>query len=122
MVEEVRAVIEIHIGGKIGSRIPNEHIRTRMRTMLDRLPARPVTARIRFADVNGPKGGNDVRCAVLVELPGQPTIQVERLAPTPRQAFEASYDRLVRQLEACGERWQDNRRHPKKYYAARRLL
>lgn len=114
--------MEIYIEGRVGSGIPSEHVRTRMRRALSRLPFSPVTAHVRFADVNGPKGGDDVRCAVLVGLPHQPSIRVERVAPTCRRAFESSYERLVRQLEERRERWQDDRRHPKKYYAARRVL
>jgi putative sigma-54 modulation protein len=113
--------MEIHIEGNVDRPIPSGHVRTRMRRVLSRLPVQPVTAHVTFADVNGPKGGNDIRCAVLVALPRQPSIRVERLAPTPRLAFDASYDRVARQLERCRERWQDSRRRPRKYYAARRL-
>jgi ribosome-associated translation inhibitor RaiA len=99
--------MEIHIEGSVGRPIPRGHVGARMRRVLSRLPVNPVTAHVTFADVNGPKGGNDIRCTVLVELPRQPSIRVERLAPTPRLAFDASYDRVVRQLEQYRERWQD---------------
>jgi len=114
--------MEIRIEGSVTPAIPRAHVTTRMRQVLRRLPVHPVTAHVTFTDVNGPKGGNDIRCAVLVEVPRQPSIRVERRAPTPRLAFDASYDRLVRQLERYRERWQDSRRRPKKYFAARRLL
>jgi ribosome-associated translation inhibitor RaiA len=114
--------MEIHIDGNVGGSIPRGHVRARMRRAVSRLPIHPVTAHVTFVDVNGPKGGNDIRCAVLVELPYQPSIRVERLARTPRLAFDASYDRVVRQLARHRERWQDSHRHPKKYYAAKRLL
>jgi ribosome-associated translation inhibitor RaiA len=112
----------IHIEGeRIGRLIPREHVIARLDQALSRLPLHPVAARVRFSDVNGPKGGPDIRCALLVELPGRPPIRVEREAITPRLAFDATYERLVRQLERSRERWQDERRHPKKYYAASRL-
>ena len=114
--------MEILIEGNVGRRIPRAHIATRLSRALSRLPVSPVTAHVRFSDVNGPKGGLDIRCTVLVELPRQPAIRVERLAETPRLAFDASYDRVVRQLERSRERWQNDRRHPKKYYLAKRLL
>lgn len=117
----MRAARTIEVGGDIGGRLPREHITARLGRALSRLPVRPVTARVRFSDVNGPKGGDDIRCALLVELPRQPAIRVERAATTPRLAFDASCDRLVRQLERSRERWQNERRHPKKYYAASRL-
>jgi putative sigma-54 modulation protein len=112
----------IIITGSIGCPIPLGYVGARMRRVLSRLPVHPVTAHITFRDVNGPKGGNDIRCAVLVELPRQPSIRIERLGRTPRLAFDASYDRVVRRLEQYRERRQDTRRHPKKYYVARRLL
>jgi ribosome-associated translation inhibitor RaiA len=114
--------MEIHIEKDVDRPIPRGHVTTRMRQVLSRLPLHPVTAHVTFADVNGPKGGNDIRCAVRVELPRQPPIYVERVAPTPRLAFDASYDRMVRQLERYRERWQESRRHPKKYYVAKHLL
>lgn len=113
--------MEIHIEGNVNRPIPRGHATTRLREVLSRLPVQSVTAHVTFADVNGPKGGNDIRCAVRVELPHQPPIVVERVASTPRLAFDAVYDRVARQLERDRERWQENRRHPKKYYAARRV-
>ena len=114
--------MKIQIQGTTGGRIPRVYVTTRMTRALGRVPLDPVTAHITFSDVNGPKGGNDIRCAVLVDLPHQPSIRVERLAPTPRLAFDATYDRVARQLDRYRERWQDSRRHPKTYFAAKRLL
>jgi ribosome-associated translation inhibitor RaiA len=114
--------MEIRIEKEVDRPIPRAHVTTRLRRVLSRLPLAPVTAHVTFADVNGPKGGNDIRCAVRVELPRQPPIHVERVAPTARLAFDASYDRMVRQLERHRERWQDSRRRPKKYFVAKRLL
>jgi ribosome-associated translation inhibitor RaiA len=112
---------EIRIEGTVGRRIPRAYVTERLSRVLDRLPLAPVTARVTFSDVNGPKGGVDIRCTVLVDLPHQPAIRVEQAATTPRLAFDQSYDRVVRKLERSRERWQENRRHPKKYYAAKRL-
>jgi ribosome-associated translation inhibitor RaiA len=47
---------------------------------------------------------------------------VERTAETPRLAFDAAFAVLERQLEQYRERDRDSKRHPKKYFAARRLL
>ena len=113
---------DIRIEGNMDRRIPRAYVTTRMSRVLNRLPAGPVTAHVTFSDVNGPKRGNDVRCGVLVELPRQPAIRVERVATTPRLAFDQTYDRVVRQLERYRDRWQEDRRHPKKYYVAKHLL
>jgi len=112
---------EIRIEGTVGGRIPRAYVIERLSRVLDRLPLAPVTAHVTFSDVNGPKGGVDIRCAVLVELPHQPALRVERAAPTPRLAFDQSYSRIVRQLQRSRERWQESRRHPKKYYVAKLL-
>ena len=80
--------MEIQINGKVGRSIPRAHVGARLRRALSRLPVDPVTARVTFADVNGPKGGNDIRCAVLIELPRQPSIRVERLASNREIAAE----------------------------------
>jgi putative sigma-54 modulation protein len=116
------ATTQIRIEGNVGHPIPRSHITTRLSRALGRLPLAPVTAHVTFSDVNGPKGGEDIRCAVLVEVPHQPAIRVERVAASPRVAFDESCDRIIRQLERSRERWQDGRRHPKKYYVAKRLL
>jgi ribosome-associated translation inhibitor RaiA len=114
--------VSIAIAGNIDRPIPHEHVATCMRRVFDRLPLPPVTVQVTFHDVNGPKGGDDIRCAVLVQLPRRPSIRVERAGRTPRLAFDATYDRIVRQLEDDRERRRDNRRHTKKYFVAKRLL
>lgn len=102
-------------------RIPRAHVMSRLEELLQRLPVRPLTARVRFSDVNGPKGGVDIRCGILVTVPGEPPIRVERTATTARLAFDEGYDRLCRRAERPRRRWRESQRHPKKYYAARRL-
>jgi ribosome-associated translation inhibitor RaiA len=62
-----------------------------------------------------------MRCALTVRLPFRPSIRVERTAETPRLAFDAAFAILERQLEQYRERDRDSKRHPKKYFAARRL-
>lgn len=114
--------MQIDIEGKLGRPIPREHVRARLADVLDRPGIRPVRTRVTFTDVNGPKGGDDVRCALLLELPRQPSIRIARRGTTPRRAFDEAYDRLVRRLEERLERGRDLRRRPKKYYVARRLL
>ena len=114
--------MSIQIAGTIDRPIPHEHVATRMRRILERLPLPSVTANVTFRDVNGPKGGDDIRCAVLVQLPRRPPMCVERAGRTPRLAFDATYDRIVRQLDDDRGRRRDNRRHTKKYFAAKRLL
>ena len=119
---DTRGAMDIRIENETELRIPREHVITRITQALNRAVVRPANARITFSDVNGPKGGADIRCALLLELPGHPPIVADRVATTPRLAFDASYARIARQLEAERRRWQASRRRPKKYFAAMRLL
>jgi ribosome-associated translation inhibitor RaiA len=88
---------------------------------LANLAVAPVKGQAAFFDDNGPKGGRAMRCALTVRLPFRPSIRVERSAVTPRLAFDAAFAVLERQLERYRERDRDSKRHPKKYFAARRL-
>ena len=112
----------IHIDGDIDPRIPRGHVMARLEHALSRLPMPPVATHVRFTDVNGSKGSDDICCALVVELPRQPCLHAECLAATPRLAFDATCRRLVRQLERSRGRRRQDRRHPKKYYAAARAL
>ena len=47
---------------------------------------------------------------------------LQHAAETSRPAFDEAFRSLERQIERYRERDRDNRRHPKKYYAARLLL
>jgi ribosome-associated translation inhibitor RaiA len=101
-------------------------LRTRISDLLSAALApvqvKPLAAQVAFFDDNGPKGGRAVRCALTVRVPYRPTVRVEQVAETPRLAFDASFKSLERQLERYRERDRDSRRHPKKYFAAKRLL
>lgn len=112
----------IRIDAMPGRRIPHAHVTTALEKALGRLPLHPVGARVTFTDVNGPKKGVDMECALLVTLPARPSLRVVRRAATPRLAFELAYDVLVRRLEQAREQHDDARRRPKKYYGAKRLL
>jgi ribosome-associated translation inhibitor RaiA len=89
---------------------------------LEKVTVAPVKGQVAFFDDNGPKGGRAMRCALTVRLPFRPSIRVERSAVTTRLAFDAALAVLERQLKRYRERDRDNKRHPKKYFAARRGL
>jgi ribosome-associated translation inhibitor RaiA len=96
---------------------------TRLMTeAIAKLAVAPVGGQASFFDDNGPKGGRAMRCALTVRLPFRPSIRVERSAVTSRLAFDATFAVLERQLERYRERDRDNKRHPKKYFAARRAV
>jgi ribosome-associated translation inhibitor RaiA len=89
---------------------------------LETIKVAPIRARVTFFDDDGPKGGLALRCAVDLRVPYRPAIHIEHVAATPRLAFDGVMAALERQLERYRERARENRRHPKKYFVAKRLL
>ena len=82
----------------------------------------PVSARIAFSDESGPKGGAHIRCALTLEVPRQQTLHAEDVGDTPRRAFDGAFAGLKRRLAREVGQARDQRRHPKKYFVAKRLL
>ena len=115
------AIREIEIKGIRDSAL-RALISDRLGRVLKPLQVEPLAAQVTFFDDDGPKGGRAVRCALTVRVPYRPTLRVEHTSETPRLAFDASIKRLDRQLERYRERDRDSRRHPKKYYVAKRLV
>ena len=97
-------------------------ISRQMSGALQPLEVRPLSAQAVFFDDNGPRGGRAIRCALTVRLPYRPTVRTEHTAETARLAFGGAFATLERQLERYRDRDRDSRRHPKKYFAAKRLL
>jgi ribosome-associated translation inhibitor RaiA len=116
------AVEPIQISGIERDAALRARTRKLMTATLAKLAVGPVRSQATFVDDNGPKGGPAMRCALTVRLPYRPSVRVERSAETPRLAFDAAFAVLERQLERYRERDRDNKRHPKKYFAARRAV
>ena len=108
----------VDIVGATGYTALHAFVRERLDKALGRVRARPHSARVTFFDDNGPKGGVAWRCAVTVQVPDRPVLRVECTATTPGTAFDAAVTRVDRQLRRLRERARDERRHPKKYFAA----
>ena len=87
-----------------------------------RLQVDATTERVQFSDENGAKGGIDIRCSLTVNVPHRPELHADTVAADPRLAFEQAFAALERQIERDRERGRVERRHPKKYYLAKRLL
>jgi ribosome-associated translation inhibitor RaiA len=90
----------------------------RLAAALEAMPPRASTARVAFADDNGPKGGPAMRCALTVSLPPRRRIHVDARAVTTRLAFDAALAKLERRLSRSQETIRESGRRPKKYYAA----
>jgi ribosome-associated translation inhibitor RaiA len=117
MTAEIQAT---RISGLEGDPVLRARTAKLMAATIAKLAVRPVGSQAVFVDDNGPKGGRAARCTLTVRLPYRPNVRVERSAVTPRLAFDAAFAVLERQLERYRERDRDNKRHPKKYFAADR--
>jgi ribosome-associated translation inhibitor RaiA len=112
---------EVEISGLRGDAALRSRIEARMSAALEPIGLAPLAAQVAFFDDNGPKGGLAIRCAFTVRLPYRPSIRVEHTAESPRLAFDGGFATLERLLERYRERDRDSRRHPKKYFAAKRV-
>jgi ribosome-associated translation inhibitor RaiA len=97
-------------------------IAQRLRRALAGVRTSPVHVRVAFTDVNGPKGGLDVRCAIDVRIPQTEPLHVEETRDRDVTAFDRAAAMITRRIKDRLGRRQESGRRPKKYYAARRLL
>ncbi len=111
----------VEISGLRGAAALRAHIGERVTAALEPIKLKPMSAQVAFFDDNGPKGGRAIRCAFTVRLPYRPALRVEHTAETPRLAFDGGFGALTRLLERYRERDRESRRHPKKYFVAKRL-
>jgi ribosomal subunit interface protein len=112
----------IEIRGVPTSRALRANVTARLTPSLARMTTKPIAAQVTFFDENGPKGGPAMRCAVTVRLPYRPHVHAEDTAETLRTAFDGAFAKLERELERYQDRDRESKRHPKKYYTAKRLM
>ena len=112
----------IEIRGVPTDRALRAHVTARLTPSLAHVATKPIAAQVTFFDENGPKGGPAMRCAVTVRLPYRPHVHVEDTAETLRTAFDGAFAKLERELERYRDRDRESKRHPKKYYTAKRLM
>jgi ribosome-associated translation inhibitor RaiA len=82
----------------------------------------PTSARVGFADQNGPKGGIDIRCAVTLELPRRPSLHADAFGANHRVAFDTALEAIGRELQRERSKSRTRNRRPKKYFVARQGL
>jgi len=74
------------------------HVQRKLRGALRRFTDRVAAVAVRLVDENGPRGGVDTRCRVVVELTGGGQLVVEGLAADAYVAVTQAAARLHRQL------------------------
>ena len=112
----------IEIRGVPTDRAMRAHVTERLTSRLAHLAIKPVSAQVTFFDENGPKGGVAMRSAITVRLPYRPHVRVEDTAETLRAAFDGAFAKVERELDQYRDRDRESKRHPKKYYTAKRLM
>src|SRR5688572_25878105 len=121
-LQGTRCRMMIEIEGLSARATLRQFITRKIVAVFDGLRVQPVTVRVWFVDENGPKGGVAIRCGINVDLPRRRPIHVEQRADAPRTAFDATINALERRIERERGRVRAERRRPKKYYLAKRLL
>jgi ribosome-associated translation inhibitor RaiA len=90
----------------------------KLNAVLRRGRIRATASVVTFTDINGPKGGEDIRCAVTVEAPGRPAQHASALAADARLALDGALQALERELLRDRGKRRDLARRPKKYFVA----
>jgi putative sigma-54 modulation protein len=85
-----------------------DYIMTKIGTAAGRLRDATCTVDVRLADVNGPKGGVDKQCSIVVTPPGLGTLRVEEQAADYYAAIDAAAATLKKSLARSLERTKAN--------------
>ncbi len=84
-----------------------EHVERRLRFALGRFQRHVRRVRVRLEDVNGPRGGVDQRCLIVVSLAGRPNVVIDHLDVEAHAAIDRATTRagraVARQLEQAKE-------------------
>lgn len=75
------------------------HAEKRLRFGLDWARHEVSKVKLRFTDINGPRGGNDKRCQLRIPLSGMREIVIEDTAADIHTAIDRAIDRAIRTLE-----------------------
>jgi len=99
-----------------------EYVRAKVAQALGLVDPPPTTAKVIFADENGPKGGVGIRCTIVHDMPRRRDFSVTERAASEDVAFDAAFAALETSVTRDRKRRRTLVRHPKKYYLAKRLL
>ncbi len=85
-----------------------EYVMNKVGAAAARLKDAPCTVEVRLVDLNGPKGGVDKQCSIVVTPPGQGTLRVEEQAADYYAAIDAAAATLKKSLAKALERTKAN--------------
>lgn len=96
--------LPISVSGSLRDASSRERVTRRLERTLGRFGRRIERITVRCEDVNGPRGGVDQTCRIEVGVRGLPRIVVEKLAATPREAFDRAASAARRAVRRALER------------------
>ena len=76
-----------------------EYVESRIRLAMERYRDKIAHIQITLFDVNGPKGGEDMRCKISLKPSGLPSIVVQETAPDMYDAINICTHRLKRSTD-----------------------
>ena len=90
------------------SQAQHEYVMSKVGAAAARIKDLPCVAEVRLVDLNGPKGGIDKQCSIVVSPPGLPTLRVEEQAADYYLAIDAAAATLKRVLTKALEKTKAN--------------
>ena len=103
--------INIRFHGLAGSDSLRAYVCRRIDFQLRRLGTALSAVVVRLSDVNGPKGGNDKRCQVIIRRSGLRPIAVEELRADAYAAIDVAVERAAHAAARGLKRARSKRRH-----------
>lgn len=89
------------------SREDSEHIRQRLRQLLGRFGDKAIGASVHLKDINGPRGGNDKDCQLVIELEDTTAVVHDRgsqIRALVDRALHRAAHTISKQIERIRER------------------
>ncbi len=90
------------------SEAQHDYVMTKIGAAAGRLKDAACTIDVRLTDLNGPKGGVDKRCSIVVTPPGLSALRVEEQAADYYAAIDAAAATLKKSLARLLERTKAN--------------
>jgi len=106
-------MIQIRFRGLASSEFLRAYIVRRLQGHLRRLGTALRSVVVRLSDVNGPKGGVDKRCHVMLVRAGQPPVTVEELGADAYAAVDVAVERAALAASRGMSRARTTRRRPR---------
>ena len=101
-------VVRLFDGSIKTSEAQYDYVMSKVGAAAGRLKDSACTIDVRLADVNGPKGGIDKQCSIVVTPPGLATRRVEEQAADYSAAIDAAAATLKKSLARVLERTKAN--------------